>query len=173
MADTSTDDSSTADTSTDDRSCVVSVLLQRSAAHGPWGQPQWQVVGVVPESSGPATQAPTRSLAHDGGTTCTYLWRGLGLRLNPVSCDDYVLNLGGERPLLFVICQLDSAGELRPVNVSADQQDGVDALEVDGTVFEVDMPPAIAAWIAEWVPKYWKPSQRKGRKWQRLQEEWS
>ena len=161
-----------ADTSTDDRSCVVSVLLQRGDAHGPWGQPRWKVVGVVPESSGPSTQAPTCSLAHEGETTRTYLWRGLCLRLNPVSCDDYLLNLEGNRPLLFVICQFDSAGELRPITVSADQQDGVDALEVDGTVFEVDMPPSIASWIAEWAPKYWKPSQRKGRKWQKLQEQW-
>ena len=161
-----------ADTSSDDRCCAVSVLLQRAAARGPWGQAQWKVDGIVPESPGTPMQAPARSLAHDGETTRVYLWSGLCLRLNPVSCDDYVLNLLSQRPLLFVICQSDSDGELRPISVSADQQDGVDALEVDGTVFEVDMPPPIASWIAEWVPKYWKPSQRKGRKWQRLQEEW-
>ncbi|MEO5813220.1 MAG: DUF3305 domain-containing protein [Rhodanobacter sp.] len=161
-----------ADTAPDDRYCVVSVLLERGAARGPWGQSRWQVVGIVPDSPGPPMQGPTCSVAHDDETTRVYLWSGLCLRLSPVSCDDYVLNLRSERPLLFVICQSDADGELRPVTVSADQQDGVDALEVDGTVFEVDMPPVIASWIAEWVPKFWKPSQRKGRKWQKLQEEW-
>lgn len=157
----------------DDRHCVVSVLLQRDVAPDKWGGLRWRVTGIVPEGTTPTKQAPTCSLARADDTTRTYLWRGLTLRLNPDACDDYLLNLDGTRPLLFVICHPGPDGELRPVAVSADQQDGADALQFDSSVFEYAMPTSIATWIRAWVPRHWKPSQRKGKRWQKLAEEWS
>lgn len=163
-----------ADIEDDERCCMVSVLLQRDIATDKWGGVRWRVAGIVPDATtAPTRQLPSCSLARADDATRTWLWRGLALRLSPDACDDYLLNLDGGRPLLFVICQPDADGELRPVAVSADQQDGADALQFEGSVFECDMPAPIAAWIRAWVPQHWKPSQRKGKRWQKLAEEWS
>lgn len=151
--------------------CPVSVLLERDATDDKWGLPRWRVLGVVPEP-GDAPPRPTRSLARENESSRTYLWRGLRLRLNPEACSDYALNLSSRRPLLFVICQTGGSGDLQPIAVSADQQDGVDAQEVDETVFEVAMPRSIATWLEAWIPAHWRPGQRKGRRWQKLEEDW-
>lgn len=139
---------------------AVSVLIQRDAAPDAWGLPRWQVVGVLPEP-GQAPERPTRSLARDGDQARVFLWRGLKLRLNPESCYDYWLNLSSDKPLLFVICQPDTDGDLRPVTVSADQDDGVAALEVEETVFEAVMPPPIAAWVEQYAYDNWRPGPHK------------
>jgi len=125
---------------------AVSVLLQRDKTPDRWGEHHWQVLGVLPEPGTPPAR-PTRSLARDGDDARVYLWRGLTLRLNPESCYDYWLNLSSKTPLLFVICQPDADGDLQPVTVSADQDDGVAALEVDETVLQTAMPGSIAAWV--------------------------
>lgn len=156
----------------DERNCALSVLLQRDVAPDRWGKFRWRIQGIVPEAAEPLKRPPERSLAHADARTLTWLWRGVPLRLHPDACDDYVLNLDGDRPSLFVICQSGADAELRPVSVSADQQDGVDAEEFDGVVFRYAMPAAVATWIAEWVPRHWKPSQRKGKRWQKLEEGW-
>jgi len=150
--------------------CAVSVLLQHDAQTDAWGQPRWRVIGILPEPGQPPEQ-PSRTLARDGAEGRVYLWRGLILRLNPTACDDYVLNLSSERPMLFIICQSDADGELRPINVSADQQDGVEAQEFGETMFAVAMPHSIAAWLEQYTYKHWRPGPRKKPRWKLPEED--
>lgn len=142
---------------------TVSVLLQREVDDDRWGRPRWSILGVLPQA-GEIPERPTRSLARDGDEARVYLWRGLILRLNPDACDDYWLNLESGRPLLFVICQSDPGGDLLPVTVSADQEDGVAAQEVDETVLQTAMPISIAAWVEQYVRTYWRPGPRKNKR---------
>jgi hypothetical protein len=125
--------------------------------------PRWSILGVLPQP-GAVPGQPERSLARDGAQARVYLWRGLDLRLNPEACDDYWLNLESGRPLLFVICQSAADGDLLPVTVSADQEDGVAAQEVEETVLQTPMPTPIAAWVEQYVRTYWRPGPRKNKR---------
>lgn len=137
------------------RRCL-SLLLQHSSRG-------WQLMGAVPEPED-APVGPVRELVRNAADARLVRWRGFPLQLHPDGCDDYWFNVTSRQPLLFVICQPGDDDEPRPVRISADQEDGVAASEVEGIVFETPMPPPLVLWVRDYVAAYWQPGPRKNKR---------
>ncbi|MDT8409158.1 MAG: DUF3305 domain-containing protein [Wenzhouxiangellaceae bacterium] len=123
----------------------------------------WHCVGAVPEPGAPPEQ-PTRSLVRDGQDAQLYRWQGLTLSLRQDACDDYWFNLTSRQPLLFILCQPGADGEPMPHRVTADQDEGVAAQEVDEILFQTAMPASIVIWIKNYVATHWRPGPRKQKR---------
>jgi len=135
---------------------AVSVMMQ----HDRRG---WHCLGVVPEP-GPPPARPSRSLVRDGDDAQLVRWRGCTLALRQDACDDYWYNLTSRQPLLFILCQPGSDQEPFPLRVTADQDEGVAAQEVDQLMFQAAMPAPIVVWIKNYVATHWRPGPRKQKK---------
>ncbi|MCB1744257.1 MAG: DUF3305 domain-containing protein [Gammaproteobacteria bacterium] len=143
----------------------VSVLLwRRSRLSGRWRVPEWGVSAVVAGES-----------VLTGGRRCTlvsaaddaheYLWSGLHVALHKDGCDSYWNNLLSPQPCLFVVCYGDEAGGpadgpdgMRPVIVTASQDEASAHLESEDRVFRVPMPEKVHQWVERFVVSHHAPA---------------
>ncbi|HRP98232.1 MAG TPA: DUF3305 domain-containing protein [Rhodocyclaceae bacterium] len=127
----------------------------------------WQVTGiVVGEQFAASARSGTRVRAGPEGEL--FLWRGFSLRLRPSQAEDYALNLGSERPEVFVIARFDPACGVEPleVTVSLDDAQKLDATELRGAdelVLSTPMPPEVGRWLEAFVSVHYRPRARKGK----------
>jgi hypothetical protein len=143
---------------------TLTVMLERAQRqHGRWPFVEWRVTGVLPEPAA-SSAAPLRRLVHDGGAVRLYQWSGLPLRLIPDASEDYWYNLDSAQPLLFVICHQGEDGDPAPVRITVDQDEAVAAQEVQETVLESPLPPALIDWVSEYVLVHYRPGPRKGER---------
>ncbi len=126
----------------------------------------WHVTGVV---VGEQFASDERSgvCVRSGPAGKLYLWRGFRLRLHPAQAEDYALNLGGDRPEVFVISRFDPETGVEPleVTVSLDRAQGLDATELrsaDEIVLSAPMPAEVGRWLEAFVTAYYQP-RRKGK----------
>lgn len=126
----------------------------------------WQVSGVVVgEQFASAVREGTRVRSGPGGEL--FLWRGFSIRLRPSQAEDYALNLGSDRPEVFVISRFDRATGVEPleVTVSLDKAQGLDCTELrsaDEIVLSAPMPPEVGRWLEDFVAVHYQP-RRKGK----------
>ena len=126
----------------------------------------WQVAGVVVGAQFASTTREC-TLVRSGPGGDMFLWRGFSLRLRPAQVDDYALNLGGDRPEVFVIARFDRERGVEPfeVTVSLDRAQNLDSTELRGAdevVLSAPMPPEVGRWIEEFVSVHYQPK-RKGK----------
>lgn len=134
-------------------SITLSAMLQHDAGG-------WHLLGVVPD---PVAHAgpPERRLVREGDDSTIYQWCGLRLRLSPREADDYIYNLTSRCPMLYLICKPGTHGEPVPLRVTADQDDGVAAIEVDEMLLQAPMPRTVVGWLQHYVETHWTPGPRK------------
>lgn len=128
----------------------------------------WHVTGVVVgEQFASATREGVRVRSSAAGSL--YLWRGFSLRLHPAQAEDYALNLGGDRPEVYVIARFDPDTGMEPlqVTVSLDQAQALDATELrspDEVVLSTEMPGEVFVWLEAFVAEHYQPRKKgKGR----------
>lgn len=134
----------------------LTAMLQRDGEN-------WQLLGLLPENRPPSGR-PRHRIVREDGNSSIHQWQGLPLRLQPDQTDDYIYNITSRSPMLFLICTSDEQNRPVPLHVSADQDDGVAAIEVDEIVFESPMPGPVLGWIQAYVQAYWTPGPRKGKR---------
>lgn len=144
----------------------VAVMIAAPADEHLADRLSWHVTGVVvgeqfaaDERSGVCVRASSAGKL--------YLWRGFRLRLHPAQAEDYALNLGGDRPEVFVIARFDAQTGVEPleVTVSLDRAQGLDATELrsaDEIVLSAPMPPELGRWLEAFVSAHYQP-RRKGK----------
>lgn len=127
----------------------------------------WQVSGVV---VGEQFAAASREgvCVRSGPEGELFLWRGFALRLRASQADDYALNLGGDRPEVFVVARFDPVRGVEPleVTVSLDDAQKLDATELRGAdelVLSAPMPPEVGRWLEDFVAAHYQPRARKGK----------
>lgn len=131
-------------------------------------QPGWWPVGVVAGARF-AADKPGRSLMREAADGRQWLWQGFRLRLRPQEAGDYALNLGSDRPTVFVVCGRTADGELRPLSTTislAEAQD-LDAPELrhhSEEVHRVPMPGEVYHWVEHFVLDHYQPRRRKGKR---------
>ncbi len=126
----------------------------------------WHVTGVV---VGEQFASDSRSgvCVRSGANGSLYLWRGFQVRLHPAQAEDYALNLGGDRPEVYVICRFDALGGIEPleVTVSLDRAQSLDSTELrtsDEMVLSTPMPAELGRWLEAFVTQHYQP-RRKGK----------
>lgn len=126
----------------------------------------WHVTGVVVGEQF-ASEQRSGVCVRSGSTGKLYLWRGFRLRLHPAQAEDYALNLGGDRPEVFVISRFDPNTGVEPleVTVSLDQAQSLDSTELrsaDEIVLSAPMPAEVGRWLEAFVTAHYQP-RRKGK----------
>lgn len=97
-----------------------------------------------------------------------FLWRGFSIRLHPAQAEDYALNLGGDRPEVFVIARFDAERGMEPleVTVSLDRAQNLDCTNLrsaDEVVLSAQMPPEIYRWVEDFVNTHYQPKRKSGK----------
>ena len=152
----------------------VSVLMaRRLVTAGQWTRPQWEAIAVVAGEK--LSSAYTRTHTHSEEGRDQYLWTGLRLELFKDGCESYWHNLMSDTPRLFIVCFTADEGEndeleLRPVFVTADQDEVSAHMESDDPVFSVPMPDQVLQALERFVVTYYKPQEK--RRGKRKRENW-
>lgn len=126
----------------------------------------WHVTGIVVGeqfASGERTGVCVR--ATDSAEL--FLWRGFSIRLHPAQAEDYALNLGGDRPEVYVIARFDAEQGMQPleVTVSLDRAQNLDCTNLrsaEERVLSAPMPPEVYRWLEAFVAEHYQP-RRKGK----------
>ncbi len=147
----------------------VSVLMERRLAwSGRWSSWQWECVAVVAgEQVVDGTTGIT--LVSDDGERARFMWSGFEIQLHKDGCESYWYNLQADIPYLFVICHQDAAAEdesmaVKPVSVTASQDEANAHMECDDLVYSVPMPDQAIAWLERYVVDHYEPEVKKKRK---------
>jgi hypothetical protein len=146
----------------------VSVLMERRMARvGQWTQPQWEAVAVVAGED--HNRWLRRTQVHHDDARDQYLWSGLNVELFKDGCESYWYNLKSDNPRLFVVCFVedehdDGELELKPVFVTANQDEANAHMESDDPVFSVPMPDKVLQWVERFVVTYYQPEIKRKRK---------
>lgn len=128
----------------------------------------WQVTGIV---VGGHFAAAERSgvCVRSTASAELFLWRGFSIRLHPAQAEDYALNLGGDRPEVYVIARFSAEGGMEPleVTVSLDRAQNLDCTNLraaDEVVLSAPMPPEVYRWLEQFITAHYEPRRRgKGR----------
>ena len=147
----------------------VTVMVEgREGRVGQWVEEQWEAIAVVAGEDVRAKSASSATLIHEDDTCRRYLWTGLNLVLHRDACESYWYNLMSGKPYLFVICHVDEyqsgVDSLKPMLVTADQQEANGHMETDDRVFSVPMPAQVHDWLERFVVTHYVPAQKKKRK---------
>jgi len=134
---------------------------------GPWTEPQWDAVAVIVGED--VSQVPECTQVHHDENRDQYLWTGLRVELFKDGCESYWYNLMSDNPRLFVICFEDDEGEddeieLRPVLVTANQDEANSHMETDDQVYSVPMPDNVLQLVERFVVTYYQPEIKRKRK---------
>lgn len=142
----------------------VSVVMEcRQIRHRRWVVPQWDAIGIV-VGEAVASGAGEPVTVRGGPDREQRLWPGFVLDLARGDAESYWYNLVGRTPSLYVVCQVDEAGALVPVRVTADSDEASAHEEADDQVFPVPIPPEIYPHIERYVVENYKPTPSKKRK---------
>lgn len=144
----------------------VAVMLAGPSGEAAADTMAWHVTGVV---VGAQFASDTREgvRVRSGPAGDLYLWRGFRLRLHPAQAADYALNLGGDRPEVFVIARFDPARGVVPleVTVSLDHAQNLDSTELrsaDEMVLSTPMPAEVGRWLEAFVATHYEPRRKGG-----------
>ncbi len=145
-------------------SVPVAVVLERHIdPKRKWCYPTWRVHRVLTGDGLEASCGDSVIMVdHD---TCRYIFTGYTLDLFRDGSEGYWYNLLSDQPYLFVICEGEySAREIRPMLVTANQDEANGHMEADDMVLSAPMPPEITALLERYVVRYFKPEIRRKRK---------
>ncbi len=146
----------------------VSVLMERRLASvGQWTQPQWEAIAVVAGED--LSRSVRRTQVHHDDSRDQYLWSGLKVELFKDGCESYWYNLQSDNPRLFVVCFIedehdDDELELKPVFVTANQDEANAHMESDDPVYSVPMPDKVLQWVERFVITNYEPEIKRKRK---------
>jgi hypothetical protein len=134
----------------------VAVVVERRRTGHRWQPVAWSVVGVLPGE--PAAAEPWTPLARGEGWERYYAGTAeLGLFRGETSA--YRSNLAGARPAVYVILRRDpEAGDDRPFALHGATVDPGEieshADSGDDLIEAVPLPPAVAAWMRDFVARH-------------------
>lgn len=145
-------------------SLPVAVVLERFIDPAKkWSYPEWRVHGILTGADIPAVDGP-RHVEVDPHTRHS-IHTGYTLDLFKDGSEGYWYNLLSERPYLFVVCEGDySARDIRPMIVTANQDEANGHLESDDVVLSATMPGEIVALLERYVIAHYQPEIRRKRK---------
>ena len=134
------------------------MIMERRALDNRWQSERWAPVEVVPD----AGEGHAPRLLEEDSEHARWLHPGFAIELHRDEADGYYLNMTTATPYVFVNWRMvDDLAVPKIVTVSYHEagrmMDGGEL--VDG----VPLPPALFAWLDEFVRAHYKPEQKKGK----------
>ena len=147
---------------------TLAVIMQRRMTSNRWQSVVWEPWAVL-ESDEPAGEP--RLLVNQPDVT-QWLHTGFELAIHRDETEGYYLNVSSGSPRIFVLWRMDEgmdeasgAGEDAargvPLQITASYDEGGRWLDGGNSVDTVTMPPAIFAWLGEYVEKNYRPEPKK------------
>jgi hypothetical protein len=138
---------------------TLAVVMQRRAARSRWASVIWEPLSVI-ESDEPRGEA--RALVRQGAYE-QWLHPGFELVIHRDEAEGYYMNVSSGSPRVFVVWHLDGetaeqdAARGVPLAITASYDEGGRWLDAGHSVDSVSMPPAIYAWVGEYVEANYRP----------------
>ncbi len=145
-------------------SVPVAVTLERHVDPAKkWGYPEWRVHAVLAGDN--LARSAGESVIDVDEHTRRSVHTGFTLDLYRDGSEGYWYNLLSEIPYLFVVCDGEQgAMDIRPLLVTANQDEVNGYLESDGHVLSAPMPAEITALLERYVISHYQPEIRRKRK---------
>ena len=146
-------------------SLTLAVIMQRRVTRNRWESVVWEPWAVL--ESGEAAGEP-RQLVNQPDVA-QWLHPGFELAIHRDETEGYYLNVSSGSPRIFVLWRMDEengaggqdAARGVPLQVSASYYEGGRWLDGGNSVDSVTMPPAVFAWVGEYVEKNYRPEPKK------------
>ncbi|TWA63767.1 uncharacterized protein DUF3305 [Azospirillum brasilense] len=130
----------------------VGITVERQRIDNPWVDARWRVTGALPALP---DRAPWTVLAEDGERTGYYAGAA-EIVLHPGETENYVENLKGGHPMLYVIlrrCAEEPGLRLLAVTVDPGEVDAHSDAG-DDLIEAIPLPPDLAAWMSDFVVRH-------------------
>jgi hypothetical protein len=139
--------------------CTIAVVLERTWLTGPWATEHWDLVGALPDVGGePRTIVETAERLQR-------LHPGFELALYRDEAEGYYLNATSDEPSVFVSIRVDEAtGEAYPFQATLSYNEAARWMDGSERVERAVAWPELAAWMAEWVERNYRPEPKKRRR---------
>jgi hypothetical protein len=128
----------------------IAVVMQRRPIKSRWADSMWEPHGVLADPGGDA-----RLLREADGVT-QWLHPGLQLVLHKDELEGYYMNVSAPEPRVFILWRMDGENAL-PVEVTVSSDEAARWLDGGHSVDGVAIPPAIFAWVGEYVENNYRP----------------
>ena len=135
---------------------TLAVVMQRRALHNRWQSVVWELWSVLESDEPPG---PPRLLVEQAEFT-QWLHPGFDLTIHRDETEGYYMNVSSGSPRVFVLWRMEDDHAL-PLQVTASYDEGGRWLDGGHSVDSVAMPPAILAWVGEYVEKNYRPEPKK------------
>ena len=144
---------------------TLAVIVQRRITGNRWQSVVWEPWAVL-ESDEPAGEP---RLLVNQPDAAQWLHPGFELVIHRDEAEGYYLNVSSGSPRIFVLWRMDEADESAgqdgaravPLRVTASYDEGGRWLDGGNSVDSVTMPPAIFAWVGEYVEKNYRPEPKR------------
>ena len=136
----------------------VAVVMQRRPIKSRWADSIWEAHGVLADPGGAA-----RLLREAEGVT-QWLHPGFKLVLHKDELEGYYLNVSAPDPRVFVLWRMETGNEgefALPAEVTVSREEAARWMDGGHSVDGVAIPPAIFAWVGEYVENNYRPQPQK------------
>ena len=137
---------------------TLAVIMQQRTTENRWQSVVWEPWAVL-EFDEPA--GPPRLLVKQAQDE-QWLHPGFELTIHRDEAEGYYLNVSSGSPRIFVLWRMDDqTGQAIALQITASYDEGARWLDGGNSVDSVTMPPAIFAWVGEYVEKNYRPEPKK------------
>ena len=128
--------------------------MQRRPVKSRWADSMWEPHGVLVDPGGAA-----RLLRAADGVT-QWLHPGFKLVLHKDELEGYYMNVSAPEPRVFILWRMEGENAL-PVEVTVSSDEAARWLDGGHSVDGVAIPPAVFAWVVEYVENNYRPQPQK------------
>jgi hypothetical protein len=137
---------------------TLAVIMQRRTTRNRWQSVSWEPWAVL-ESEEPAGK-PRLLVRHSDAEQ--WLHPGFELTIHRDEAEGYYLNVSSGSPRIFVLWRMDEENDRAiALQITASYYEGGRWMDGGNSVDSVAMPPAIFAWVGEYVEKNYRPEPKK------------
>ena len=135
---------------------TLAVIMQRRVLHNRWQSVAWEPWSVLESDEPPG---PARRLVEQQEFS-QWLHPGFELAIHRDEVEGYYMNVSSGSPRVFVLWRMEEDDAL-PLQITASYDEGGRWLDGGHSVDAVAMPPAVLAWIGEYVEQNYRPEPKK------------
>ena len=135
---------------------TLAVIMQRRVTHNRWESFSWEPWSVLESEEPPG---PARLLVEQRDFS-QWLHPGFELAIYRDEIEGYYMNVSSGSPRVFVLWRMEEDQGL-PLQLTASYDEGGRWLDAGHSVDSVAMPPAVLAWVGEYVERNYRPEPRK------------
>jgi hypothetical protein len=134
----------------------VAVVMQRRSVESRWQSEIWEALGVLADYGG----APEPRVIVETPAATQWLYPGFSIVLQRSEAEGYFHNVSTAVPSVFVLWRTEQ-GRAVPRYVTVSYDEASRWMDGGAQVDSVAMPPAMRAWVREFVAQNYRPEPKK------------